>query len=198
MNAIEVVVSVGTDHHPFDRLVRGVASWVRSRDDVARLVVQHGSSAPSCLGEDHDLLERQAMLALYRTCDVIVTQVGPGTIADVNSVGRRPIVVPRDPRFGEVVDDHQFAFGRFVQEMGYAWFAETTAELAAHLDASAADYQHTRLTVAPSDPEAATAAFAQLVTDVMARPRRAVSLHRAWDMLHDTRRAQDSGRWSLA
>ncbi len=183
MSGLDVVVSVGTDHHPFDRLVHAVVDWARARDDVGRFVVQHGSSAPSGWGEDHVRLDRREMLALYRSADVIVTQVGPGTIADVNSVGRRPIVMPRDPRHGEVVDDHQFAFGRHVDELRYAWVAETTEELAGLLDTAAADGRHTVLTVQPPDPAEARAAFTQVLTDVMGAPLRPLSLRRVWDML---------------
>lgn len=183
MSGIDVVVSVGTDHHPFDRLVRTVADWVRARTDIGRVVVQHGSSRPSGIGEDHVLLDREKLLMLYRTSDVIVTQVGPGTIADVNSVGRRPIVVPRDPRLGEVVDDHQYAFGRLMDELRYVRLAETADQLTTLLDTAAEDVELTRLTVTPPDPTGATSAFSDVVDSVMRKRPRPLSFDRVRDML---------------
>lgn len=186
MNGIAVVVSVGTDHHPFDRLVQGVAAWTSSREDIARLVVQHGYSAPSGTGEDHVLLDRTELLELYRTADVIVTQVGPGTISDVNTVGRRPLVVPRDPRLGEVVDDHQYAYGRLMNDLGYAWTAESTTALEDLMAAAVADPRRTHLDVAPPSPAAATTAFALVVSELMSRPRSSLSIRRAQEMLRRT------------
>lgn len=45
---------------------------------------------------------------------VIVTHGGPASITLAFSVGRRPIVVPRDPSRGEHVDDHQIRFARWI------------------------------------------------------------------------------------
>src|SRR3990172_6728958 len=39
-----VVALVGTDHHPFDRLVRWMDDWAAERS--VRVVVQHGSARP--------------------------------------------------------------------------------------------------------------------------------------------------------
>jgi UDP-N-acetylglucosamine transferase subunit ALG13 len=39
-----VLVVVGTDCHPFDRLVDWVERWQEARGDSVRCVVQHGSS----------------------------------------------------------------------------------------------------------------------------------------------------------
>lgn len=183
MNQLTVVVSVGTDHHPFDRLIDSVVRWSRSRDEPIRLVVQHGSSAPSGVGEDHSLLARDDLLRAYQEAHLIVTQVGPGTIADVNAVRRRPIIVPRDPRRGEVVDGHQYDFGRLMDRLGYAWQAETAHQLHCHMDVAAGKPAHTYLEKDPPDATAAAAALAEIATLVVSRPRSALSMRRVTAMM---------------
>lgn len=186
MSQLTVVVSVGTDHHPFDRLIRSVLLWSRARNESVRLIVQHGSSAPSAVGEDYHLLARDDLLRAYEEAHVIVTQVGPGTIADVNEVRRRPIVVPRDPHRGEVVDDHQYAFGRFMDRMGYAWQAETAYELDQHMTRAAADPTHTCLENSPPEPALAAAALARIASTVVDGPPRTLSIRRLAPMLRSS------------
>lgn len=50
-----------------------------------------------------------------------------------------PVVVPRLARLGEVVDDHQVTFGRWMAERGQAHCVEDEEGLRAHLDAALAD-----------------------------------------------------------
>jgi UDP-N-acetylglucosamine transferase subunit ALG13 len=50
------------------------------------------------------------------TARAIITHGGPASIALALAAGHSPVVVPRDPAFGEHVDDHQLRFA--------AWLAE--------------------------------------------------------------------------
>ena len=50
-----VLVLVGTDHHPFDRLVGWSDAWAREHPDVA-VVVQYGHVACTRGGEGHAFL----------------------------------------------------------------------------------------------------------------------------------------------
>lgn len=130
---LRVVVSVGTDSHPFDRLVRAVEGWVEtwSKDQTrpVDLWVQHGHSARPSRGTAVSTVGRQELFDRFAGADVLVTQVGPGTILDANALGRRPIVVPRRHHLGEHVDDHQVTFGRFMHDQGGAWLAMETHDI---------------------------------------------------------------------
>ncbi|GGU41531.1 glycosyltransferase [Nocardioides albus] len=128
------MVSVGTDSHPFDRLVRAVEDWIDTWNDRRQprsidLWVQHGHSAAPTRGTAVSTVDRQELFARFATADVLVTQVGPGTILDANALGRRPIVVPRRHHLGEHVDDHQVTFGRFMNDNGGAWLAMETDDI---------------------------------------------------------------------
>ena len=65
--------------------------------------------------------------------------IEPGTIIDALEAGRVPIVVPRLARHGEVVDDHQVAFGRLMDERGRAVCVEDEAALGRALERALAD-----------------------------------------------------------
>ncbi|MGC8000415.1 glycosyltransferase, partial [Salmonella enterica] len=89
------------------------------------------TARPSRHGTNHELLGGEEIAAQYAAADLVISQVGPGTIADANRAGHRPIVVPRDPRLGEVVDDHQVAFGEFMAARGRCVSVRTREHLVA-------------------------------------------------------------------
>ena len=153
---LRVLVSVGTDHHRFDRLMDWVQEWVDRAPDGVTVVVQHGSSrAPT--GVDARVLVTQAELrTLMVASHVIVLQGGPGGIIDSLVSGRRPIVVPRLVALDEVVDDHQVAFARHLARLGQVEIAEDAATLHAALDLCVEDV--TRLVVEPYVPRSAETA----------------------------------------
>ncbi|MFE3453695.1 glycosyltransferase [Nonomuraea sp. NPDC059194] len=130
MRAALVFVTVGTDHHKFDRLM----TWLENWNGSAELVVQHGSSRPVGGARCHDFLPHPEMLELFATADAVVCQGGPGSIMEARRAGRLPIVVPRLARYDEVVDDHQVSFSRRVAELGKIALAETEHELHTLLD----------------------------------------------------------------
>lgn len=140
-----VLVSVGTDHHPFDRLIHGVQGWLSAHDGETRLIVQHGYSPPAPGVENFQFLSRDDLLDLFATADLVVTQVGPGTIFDANSVGRRPISMPRDPARGEHVDHHQYTFGAAMGRRDVIELVHSVEELHAALSAALLSPETTHL-----------------------------------------------------
>ena len=134
---LTAVVTVGTDHHRFDRLMDWLESWQAEHPDAISWIVQHGASRPmrGASGVTGFAMKSRAeILELLRTADVVVTQGGPGGIADARECGKLPIVVPRLARLDEVVDDHQIAFAKQLAATGRVVAAQTEAELHAELD----------------------------------------------------------------
>ena len=136
-----VFVSVGTDHHRFDRLVTWLDSWLESgRRDQVRCVMQVGTSAKPRHAESVDYLDYTQMSELIRSAHAVVCHGGPGTIALATSVGGiRPIVVPRTRALGEHVDDHQVVFTRRIAAEGAIDLADTEGDLHEALDAALAN-----------------------------------------------------------
>ena len=109
MSRSTVLALVGTDHHPFERLITWLEEWAEQRDDVD-LVVQHGRTRAPRVGTGHAFLDHASMRELVEQADVVVCHGGPATISELRSAGHVPVVVPRDPSAGEHVDDHQMRF----------------------------------------------------------------------------------------
>ena len=136
-----LLVTVGTDHHPFDRLVRWAGAWLDGHPGRLRCLMQTGTSAPpSAQVEWRAYLEFDALQAAMASAAAVVCHGGPGTILGARHMGAVPIVVPRQHRLGEHVDDHQVAFSRRLAAVGdEIHLAETEADLHRLLDRVAAE-----------------------------------------------------------
>jgi UDP-N-acetylglucosamine transferase subunit ALG13 len=112
-----IVGTVGTDHHPFPRLL----NWlVRATvdDESMELFVQYGATprAPGVPG--HDFVPADELEQVMRGAAGVVCHGGPGTISLARRTGHRPIVIARDPELGEHVDDHQQRYCRRLASEG--------------------------------------------------------------------------------
>lgn len=163
-----LVVTVGTDHHRFDRLIGWVDAWAAEHPDVS-VLAQHGTADPPTYGEAVVMLGYDALVAAMSEADVVVTQGGPATIMDARSVGHRPIVVPRRARLDEVVDDHQVAFARWMADRELVWAAEDEAAVCALIDAALADPSRVRMIPAGAAAPTTVAAFSALAAPLLAR-----------------------------
>ncbi|MCU1371510.1 MAG: glycosyl transferase [Ilumatobacteraceae bacterium] len=133
-----ILVTVGTDHHRFDRLIGWVDRWAAAHPD-ADVLVQHGTADPPAHGTAVVMLGYDELVAEMAQSDVVIAQGGPATIMDARSVGQRPIVIPRLGRFQEVVDDHQVAFTAWMAAKDLVWLAGDEAELHDLIDAALAE-----------------------------------------------------------
>lgn len=173
-----VLVTMGTDHHPFGRLSSWMESWLAARGDDVRCRTQEGSSPVPAGSEALGLLPYLEFLEVIRTSTVVVCQGGPGSVMDARRCGFVPIAVPRLARFGEVVDDHQVAFCRHAAEQGWARSVETEADLHRALDLAVADPASLRCGPFESTAEATARELELRVEAMLARPRRGLHLRR--------------------
>lgn len=132
-----VVVSAGTYHLPFDRLSDWVQQWMGTRPE-ARVVMQHGPSRPVPGADNRTILPYDELLELCRSADAVVLQGGAGGVMDMRALGVIPVVVPRVPGSGEVVDDHQLVFTAEMAGLGLIRRATSYDDFAELLDASLA------------------------------------------------------------
>ncbi len=172
-----VLVIVGTDHHPFDRLITWVNEWLEQHPEQASdFFVQWGSAAvqPVCAGAQ--ILTTEQLSALVNEARVVICHGGGGSISDAWARGQAPIVVPRLPRLGEHVDDHQVHFSAKLAELGHIRLAQTRAAFASFLDEATADPQvgarRARIGSPDADIDATIARFGALVDELVSRPRR--------------------------
>lgn len=128
-----ILVTVGTNEAPFDRLLRVFES--SSTDE--ELLVQHGPShirppRATCV----DYLPYDELASAIRRARVVVTHAGVGTIMTALANGKRPVVVPRLRRFGEAVDDHQLELGPRLHQAGLVSFVERPEDVRTAIDAT--------------------------------------------------------------
>jgi UDP-N-acetylglucosamine transferase subunit ALG13 len=122
-----ILVTIGTNEQPFDRLVRAAARL----EPVESLVVQHGSSRePHGRGRWVDFMTFEEIAALMREARVVVCHAGVGSIMLARRCGKRPIVVPRRLHLGEAVDDHQLPIARRLHAAGIVTLLEDEGGLA--------------------------------------------------------------------
>jgi UDP-N-acetylglucosamine transferase subunit ALG13 len=71
------------------------------------------------------VLTHDEFLRTVQRADVVVAHAGPGTLAAIRAAGKVAVVVPRTPRRGEHVDDHQELYARrLVGKPGYLVVAD--------------------------------------------------------------------------
>jgi UDP-N-acetylglucosamine transferase subunit ALG13 len=164
-----LLVTVGTDHHPFDRLVRWADTWLAGHPGELRCLMQTGTSAPpSGPAQWQEYLEFDALQAAMGEAAAVVCHGGPGTILGARHMGAVPIVVPRQHRLGEHVDDHQVAFARRLAAGGAeVHLAEREADLHRLLDRVAAEPAAFRAGADDRATAAAVREFGRLVEDLV-------------------------------
>jgi UDP-N-acetylglucosamine transferase subunit ALG13 len=173
-----IVALVGTDHHPFDRLVRWVDAWAGARD--ARVVVQHGTARPPEHAEGVRLLPGDELAELLANATAVVSHGGPGTIAAVRAAGRLPIVVARETKRGEHVDDHQRRFVAAAAAAGDVRQVDDERSLVSALDQALADPAAQRIEPGARDVAETVERFGDRVTGLFRPPAVTVLFIAGW------------------
>jgi UDP-N-acetylglucosamine transferase subunit ALG13 len=160
-----LLVTVGTDHHPFDRLVRWVEAWLgQSPERGLRCLVQTGTSTPPATTAAWEAyLEHSALEAAMTRATAVVCHGGPGTILGARQAGAVPIVVPRQHRLGEHVDNHQVLFSRRLAAQGGVHLAESERGLHDLLDRVVTEPEAFRTPASRRGTAEAVRAFERLV-----------------------------------
>jgi len=130
-----IFVTVGTDEHPFDRLIREVDS-LKGRGVIREEVflqigfaLYHPAHCPFA-----ELLTYKEMEEKMRDARIVITHGGPGSIMPVLYSGKVPLVIPRQKRYGEHVDDHQVRFARKLEKEGRIILVEAVEDLGARIE----------------------------------------------------------------
>lgn len=111
-----IFVTVGTHEQPFDRLVCAIDKLKGKgiiREDV---IIQTGYSnyqPRHCRW--HKLLPYNEMVKNVASARIVITHGGPSSFIMPLQVHKIPVVVPREEKYGEHVNDHQVAFCKEVQ-----------------------------------------------------------------------------------
>ena len=149
---VRVVVTVGTDVHPFHRAVAWIDEWAQARGLADDVVIQYGTSNAPTVVRGSAYLDHAELVRLVGGADAVVTHGGPATIMEVRERHGTPIVLPRDPSLGEHVDRHQMEFAAVMArlEAAYAVRDDVTVD---HLDGMTVQHADWAFNVRPSNTE---------------------------------------------
>lgn len=173
-----VVVSVGTFHLAFDRLIDWIQDWYEANPQ-AHLVLQHGASRPIPGAENIDMCAPDELIRLYERADAIILQGGAGGVMDTRACKRIPIVVPRLAQFKEAVDDHQVGMTQRLEEMGLVHRATDRAGVHRLIDDALSGALVTRTqSFAPTEGPANLARFLDTPVALLPRAERRRRLRR--------------------
>lgn len=112
------VVTVGSVRQSFHRLFKHVAAMMPPDIDV---LWQTGHTSVDDLPIKAEPYVESAVLDhAIREADVVIAHGGCGSALGTLNAGKCPILMPRDPKLGELVDGHQPAFTRWLHDKGLA------------------------------------------------------------------------------
>ncbi|HYF45539.1 MAG TPA: glycosyltransferase [Acidimicrobiales bacterium] len=163
-----VLVTVGTDHHPFDRLVSWMDAWAATHPRVD-VFVQHGTASAPEIASGAPLVDPADLAARMARATAVVTHGGLSSIMESRAAGFLPLVVARDPERGEHVDFHQQRFTTYQDQVGRIRLLDSEAALHASLDAALDDPTTVRLPDGLADVSAAVEEVGGLIDDLLAR-----------------------------
>jgi UDP-N-acetylglucosamine transferase subunit ALG13 len=163
-----VLVTVGTDHHRFDRLVHWCDAWARRHPEV-EVFVQHGTAVAPTVAAGSAYVDPAELEARRGEATVVVTHGGLSSIMEARAAGFLPVVVARDPAAGEHVDDHQQRFTAHEAALGRIRLVADEDDLATVLAEALADPGRVRLAEGSSSVRDVVESVAALVDDLVAR-----------------------------
>ncbi len=106
-----IFVTVGTHEQGMNRLFKELDRLKENhlvRDDIFAQI-GYSSYIPQYF-EYKQMIGYQQMDYYIKKAKIVITHGGPGSIFHPLQYGKIPIVVPRNPKFNEHVDDHQILF----------------------------------------------------------------------------------------
>ena len=106
-----IFVTVGTHEQQFNRLVKAVDDLKMDGVITEDVIMQTGfSTYEPKYCKWYKLIPYQQMEQYVRDAHIVITHGGPASFIMPLQIGKIPIVVPRQKKFDEHVNDHQLEF----------------------------------------------------------------------------------------
>jgi UDP-N-acetylglucosamine transferase subunit ALG13 len=112
-----IFITVGTHTQQFNRLIKEVDNLVKIGVIKDHIIAQIGNSnyIPKNI-EYRKFLPEEERNKILKTAKLVITHGGAGSIIDVLSTGKKPIVVPRLKELGEHINNHQLDLCKKLEE----------------------------------------------------------------------------------
>ncbi len=112
-----IFVTVGTHEQPFDRLIKKMDDLKKHGVIEEEVIIQTGySNYEPKYCKWQKLYPYSDMLRLVDNARIVITHGGPSSFIMPLQIGKIPIVVPRQTKYGEHINDHQITFCKAVEE----------------------------------------------------------------------------------
>ena len=112
-----IFVTIGTHEQQFDRLIKKIDDLKGKNIIKEDVFIQLGYSnyiPENC--EYKRMISFNEMELYSKDARIVITHGGPGSIMLPFKYNKVPVVVPRQSKYGEHVDDHQMLFAKFLEE----------------------------------------------------------------------------------
>lgn len=112
-----IFVTVGTHEQPFNRLIKKIDELKKDGVIKENVLMQIGFSTyiPKYC-EYKKLISYQEMIKNVENARIVITHGGPSSFIMPLQVGKIPVVVPRQEKYNEHVNNHQLVFANEVNE----------------------------------------------------------------------------------
>lgn len=115
-----IFVTVGTHEQPFNRLLKEVDNLIENgviKDDVFAQI-GYSDYIPKHY-EYNKFLDYNEMQSYFKNANIVITHGGPSSFMEVIKLKKVPIVVPRQEKYGEHVNNHQLTFCRELEKRDF-------------------------------------------------------------------------------
>jgi UDP-N-acetylglucosamine transferase subunit ALG13 len=114
-----IFVTVGTHEQPFNRLVEGIDRLKEQGTIKQDVFIQSGySSYKPRFCQFREFIRFDEMIKRIVEADIVVTHGGTGSIMIVLYHQKIPIVMPRQKKYNEHIDNHQLLFCKTLEAKG--------------------------------------------------------------------------------
>ena len=129
-----IFVTVGTHEQQFNRLVECMDKWAAEHDEKVIMQTGYSTYEPKHC-EWSKLYPYQKMVEMVKEARIVITHGGPSSFIMPLQIGKTPIVVPRQYKYNEHVNDHQVKFCKEVESrMGTIVVVEDIEKLGGVID----------------------------------------------------------------
>lgn len=112
-----IFLTVGTHEQGMDRLFIEIDRLIEEGVIIEKVFAQIGYTNYEPKNFEYKkLIGYDEMDNLVRKSDIIITHGGPGSIFHPLQYDKIPIVVPRNPKYNEHVDNHQILFTKRLEQ----------------------------------------------------------------------------------
>ena len=112
-----IFVTVGTHEQPFNRLIKEMDRLVYKKKITEDVIIQTGFSTYKpkyCIS--YKMMSFDEMNAALKKARIVITHGGPSSFIEALQLDKVPIVVPRQEKFHEHVNNHQVEFVKLISE----------------------------------------------------------------------------------